>query len=273
MDTIMHPLSTLRRFFAYIIKFKLRWLLIALIFIGCLVVVAFMKAERQQKAVKSIRSMGGQVYYDYEMGGPEGMWLGDDFGQRPPPPFLSKYIGIDYIHTVKCVFCEGEKINNGIAEPLQALTKLKRVAFIDTKIDDQVLQSLRCESYLQCLSLNGTPIGDDGLYYLSNFNQLQTLDLPNTSISDKGIGFLEKIPKLDDLILDGTNISDNCLKSVRKMTQLKALSLRATNITDVGLMELKALGQLKYLNIEKTKTTEQGIKQLHDDLPNLTIKK
>jgi Leucine-rich repeat (LRR) protein len=254
-------------------QFSLRTLLIFVTFsaILCSFFATITYSARKQKEVAAtIRKLGGAVVYDYLMVGEDGCDIDVDTLERPNT--LSKYFGVDYFHSVECVFCEGSKINDSILAPLRSLPNVIRLDLRHTQVTDSGLKSLIEMPSLKLLILDGTPIGDEGLECLQGMRNLRDLDLTNTKITDKGLENLRGLTQLDGLILDDTKITDSGLAHIARLTQLQSLLLANTDISDKGIEHLKGLRQLHYIDLEGTQVTDSGVEELKKALPRTRIK-
>jgi hypothetical protein len=177
-------------------QFSLRSLLIFITLFACACswfVVKMGQANRQREAAAAIRKLHGTVYYDYQLYGPDGCDLGDCMDIPKSPNLYSKQLGIDFFHSVDCILCQGQKINDSIIEPLRSLPNLKRLDLSDTSVSDSGLNNLEELLYLKYLILDGTPITDDGLRSLKSMKNLNLLDLSRTNISDDGMEHLVEL--------------------------------------------------------------------------------
>lgn len=124
-------------------QYTLRSLLI-LMFVVCLgmswVAVRMRKADRQRKAVESIRKFGGLVYYEHAF---------DDLKHvrhRPQPPiprFVQDLLGDDFFADVLYIDLGPTKVSDADLECLETLDRLEWLVLSDTEITDAGLVHLK----------------------------------------------------------------------------------------------------------------------------------
>jgi hypothetical protein len=204
------------------------------------------RANRQRRAVETIRKAGGQVLYDYECDD-DGRQIFD--GPSPPGPnCLRNLIGIDYFATVAQVGIDGERLT--VDDSFAAIEELPQ---------------------LRLLVLNRTGITDSGLARFRGLTELRVLEVWGSSVTDDGWEPLKHFPHLKTLWLSGPNITDSTLLQIKDLTNITDLVLLNAQVTDSGLKCLKTLHHLKHLDIDETKISAAGVGDLKRVLPELKV--
>ena len=224
-------------------QFSIRSLLVLVVAVALpfsWLAVEMRKAREKHTAVETIRMLGGNLYYDYEIWTVGMMRL----GEPPSPAWLGKLLGDDFF-------------NDAVRADLS---------------DDSQMEQLEWLPQVKFLSLENTRISDAGLQHLEGLTQLECLNIENTRISDAGLSHLAGLAQLRELWLSGTQITDAGLVHLAGLPGLQLLWLDETPITDSGLSHLAGLPRLQVLNLINTKGTDAGVKKLQQALPNCRIR-
>lgn len=249
-------------------------------------------AREQMEAMEAIKSIGGEVRYDYD--------FGPDFGQEaaaepPSASWLLDLVGTDFLYTFVAVDLVGPEHGDDDIIHIQGQSQLQWLNLSQTKVSDHGLASLGRLKDLRILSLSYTQVTDASLVYVAEMNKLEALSLRDTNISSKGLKHLAKLTRLksldlacpqvsdagllhleglsqlESLLLDDSTITDTGLEHIGKMAKLEALRLGSTQISDIGLEHLNGLRHLYWLYLRDTKVTVEGVKRLQQALPNCEI--
>jgi len=193
------------------------------------------KAQQQRATVDAMRSIGGQVRYDFETSP----------GNVPPywPTWLVNALGVDYVATVSAV--DISDATDADLRHLKELTSLREV------------------------HIHGWSVTDAGLENLKGLTKLQTLSIGGLQITDAGLEQIQGLTSLETLYIGGEKVTDAGLEHLKGLTSLRELDIRTLNITDAGLEHLKGLRSLKTVYIGGTKVTDVGVRRLHTALPNI----
>jgi len=189
--------------------------------------------QDEQEAIRAVRNLGGVVTRDESLPG------------RPI---------VDVVLT--------GAVKDSDLECLKALTELRSLRLLDTRVTDAGLKELGQFKGLRTLSLDGTAITGVGLAELAGLPGLEELSLAYTSISDDGLSGIGRLHGLRALDLGHTAITDAGLRELRGLENLQRLYLGSTRVSDVGLSELKGLGDLQVLDVADTWITDTGLKEL-----------
>jgi hypothetical protein len=116
-------------------------------------------AKRQKEAVALIKTLGGQVQYDYE-----GDSLGRSFtGTTEPRQWLRDIGGDDVFANVTWVRLDGSSVTDADLEQLKGMSQLHLLALSDTPITDAGLEHIASLTQLNTLYLNRTVVTDEGV--------------------------------------------------------------------------------------------------------------
>lgn len=263
------------------------------------------RAERQKETVAWVKTIGGNVGYDYEHH-ENGELIGDP--RLAGPPWLVDYLGVDYFASVEFVWIDHSNVadlsplvnlpnlrqlsvlradevtdisplceltelqwlqlwSTSVTDlsPLAKLTKLKRLELGCCRVND--ITPLASLTKLETLSLFDCSAG---LVALENLTSLKTLCLETDSTN---LSALAKLMSLEDLMLMGDAITD--LSELASLTKLEKLSLGGPpDITGPAVTDLSPLANLVNLKILKLPSNSCDISQdgsnLLHPLANLT---
>ena len=170
------------------------------------------QAERQRKAVETIREAGGDVHYDYKCDSgrvafhvppPTPAWLrgifGEDFFADVAHVGLDDHIGTDdmvlehvaRLASLNLLNLSGPEFTDASLEHVKRLAKLQYLTIFDSEVTDAGLKHLRGLTNLEWLVLSGPEFTDAGLEHLESSN-LRTLWLFDTNVTAKGIEELQE---------------------------------------------------------------------------------
>jgi hypothetical protein len=229
-------------------QYRLRTLLIIMTVFAAWMAWVSHRAQQQKIAVQMIRTLGGDIIYDYQKRKDKNIGDIDPEALPPGSVWLRNFIGEDYFQSVVQV----------------SLTK--------TSVTDDDLAVLEKLPDLEILDLTETKITSKGLAHLEGMRRLKSLFLFKTFVDDGGLAHLENLTDLRVLSLECTKITDAGTVHLQKMTNLKEwFSLGYTPITNDSLKYFKNLKKLKELMLLGTKVTEQGVKDLKMTLPDTSI--
>lgn len=237
------PPKSRRRWF----RFGLRTMMIAVTLFCVWLGITANRANRQRRAVETIKSHGGYVRYDYEADDNGGLPV---HGPTPPPgpEWLRSLIGVDYFASV--VQVEIDSGNGAVDDSITVLANFPR---------------------LRSLCLKGAGVTDSVMAKIGKLTELHVLQLWQSSVTDAGCENLEKLTQLELLELSKDHfITDASLAHIQSLSRLEFLWLSGSSgITDAALQHLKNLTNLKSLNPNKTQITVGGVEQLKRVLPRL----
>ncbi len=233
-------------------QFGLRSLLILLLVSG-LVANWINLGYRQHLAVKSIRDLGGEVWYEGQV---------DSRGQVPQDSRLgsnskaSNAAKSDYFHSVVKVSLNG-RFHTPWGSPKTTVNKVEM-------IETDAWRAIQSMSKLKFLELAATDIDD--ARRLWGMRQLVSLDLRHTSISD--ISHLVSMKGLRQLELAGTKVTD--LGPLADLVELEVLNIERTAIANIE--PLANCTKLKFLNLERTAVTDISALKQTTNLEKLFLK-
>ena len=98
-----------------------------------------------------------------------------------------------------------------------ALTHLKDLGLIHTKVTDAGLVNIERLTNLESLSLFNTQVTDNGLVHVEGLTQLRELDLGYTKVTDAGLSHLEGLAQLRSLDLSGTQVTNAGVQKLKKI--------------------------------------------------------
>jgi Leucine-rich repeat (LRR) protein len=199
-------------------------------------------ARIQRTAAAAVKSVGGQMMYDWEWNKSKG-YTGSTYRV---PQWVADRIGVDYFGHISSIWLYAPSTDTDAAlAPVGRLIQLEQ------------------------LVVNGSKLTDNGLAKLKDLTSLSRLDLDYTKISDNGLANLQGLKNLSALSLNGTSVTDAGLSHLQGLTKLAELNLAGTHITDAGLAHLKGLTHLTVLNVVNTKITDAGMIELMRARPGL----
>jgi internalin A len=214
------------------------------------------RAHNQRRIVEAIEAAGGKVDYDFQV------------PTTPPPAtpsalsrWLSRHLGVDYVHTVVGVYLGYTAADDALAAQLAGLHRLEWLAINTTNVTDAGLAHLASRRNLKSLFLGG-PIGDQGLISVGRLKRLEELSLAGMQITDAGLPRIECLTRLHYLLLSRTAVTDRGLKSINRLRGLQRLDLSETNISDEGLASLEEHVQLRELHLRGTRIAGAGLAHL-----------
>ena len=172
------------------LRFSLRALLVGVTFIVFLFGLKADQAWRQRNIVAALRNEGATVRYRYQYDpfDPHEKMSSDPDAK---PPWLARFIGIDFCSSVVRVSAKGSNDPAEVARLSGRLKKLRSVGIQDCDLKDDDILPLKRLKNLRGLYLRGTSITDKSVRILSAFHGLHVLNVTNTSIAAEGGTALE----------------------------------------------------------------------------------
>jgi hypothetical protein len=252
-------------------RFGLRTILIAVTLFCIWLGITANRANRQRRAVATIRKAGGEVWYDYEC---------DDNGKLipnasspPGPNWLRNLIGIDYFATVVDIRIPNEKgANDDSFAAVAELSQLRRLGVEGKGVTDSMMAETRSLTQLHSLLVTNSSVTEGGWASLEHFSSLNNLVLKGPNVTDSTLLRIRDLTSLTELFLVNAQVTDIGLKHLKELARLEYLDLvDSSRITDASLEHLKTLTHLQYLNIKGTMITDAGVRGLRRALPKVTI--
>lgn len=229
------------------LRFSLRTMVLAVTLFCIWLGVTANRANRQRRAVETIKSHGGYVRYDYEADEHGG--IAAHAAPPPGPDWLRNLIGLDYFATVVMVGVDSQ--NGSVDDSVAALTDLPD---------------------LRSLTLRGAGVTDSIMARVGSLTKLHVLQVQKSAITEAGWKPLEQLNHLWLLELSDLHVTDSALEHLEGYTRLKFLWLDGSKrLTDAGLQHLQNLVELKSLSVKGTAITAQGVNGLTRVLPKLRV--
>jgi len=251
MDSLLTTLKPKRRW----MQISLRTLLVLFTALCVVLSLWVVPAERQRRAVETIRALGGNISY----------------GKVPSETFLGRWRQA-YLEEVKIVDLDATPVTDaGLAHLLRGLTSLEGLVLTNTGVTDAGLAHVQGLTGLRVLGLYKTQVTDAGLRHVQGLTGLQTLRLDFTHVTDAGLHDLHGLTGLEMLTLNNTQVTDAGLAHLQGLTRLQDLQLKNTQVTDAGLVHLQGLRSLRQLYLGGTQVTNAGVTRLRQALPNCQI--
>ena len=201
-------------------QYNLRTLLIGVTLLCVWFGLIATNANRQRRAVETIKRHGGTVAYDYETNA-EAFDVRDDAPQ-PGPAWLRNLIGIDYFATVVVVSSPDEKGSNerdgdDTFATISELPHLRSVVLTGSGVADSAVEQVKGLAELRGLYLFGTNVSDGGLKKLAGLSRLERLNLSNSGkITDIGLQYVHSLPCLEFLDARGTKVTAAGVEDLRR---------------------------------------------------------
>lgn len=193
--------------------------------------------KRQRSAIVRLRSVGGEIRYDFEMD-ETGSLRG---GTTPPQlPRWHQLLGVDYVATPVWGCVVGTDAKD--LTPLGEFSELRWLELHRLQVDT-LLPIAKLEN-LTSLGVQECQIGD--LSCLTSLTRLEELDLSHTNIHT--LPNLASLQQLETLVLTGTDIHD--LRPLRRLYNLRHLYLDRTDVRDV--LDLTQMLNLRTLDLQDT---------------------
>jgi hypothetical protein len=144
---------------------------------------------KRRRIAAALVSSGAQITYKYQYDDYEDEYK---FSLNPDatPPWLARYIGIDYCSPIVNVSSLGADNPSEIAELAAGLPKLRLLSIQETSLRDEDLKAFIRHQHLLGLYLRGTQITDGAVPHLATLKSLHVLNLYYTSLSPAAIDSL-----------------------------------------------------------------------------------
>ena len=146
-------------------------------------------AKKQQRIGAALVSSGASIAYQYQFDN-----FDDEDGYSrnndATPPWLARWIGIDYCSPIVKVSSLHADNPSGIAELSARLPKLRTLAIQECGLTDNDLKAFVGLQHLRGLHLRGTHITDGAVQFLDDLKSLKVLNLDDTSLSPAAIDSL-----------------------------------------------------------------------------------
>ena len=144
------------------------------------------QASSQRRIANALVANGARIMYQYQF---------DNFDDEAryssnydaTPPWLAKWIGIDYCSPIVKVSSIHADKPSEIAELCGKLPNLRTLAIQDTSLEDADLEAIVGHQRLRGLHLRGTQISDEAVPYLATFTRLHVLNIQGTSLSPTAV--------------------------------------------------------------------------------------
>jgi hypothetical protein len=183
----------------------------------------------QRNVVAQIRSLGGSVWYEYEVDATHYVTGKPDSNV---PPALQAWLGPDWFHHIAAVGIGSSKNSSGLQDKdlqvLLTLGRLRKLTLRDsTQVTEEGIQTLSKLRSLQWLFLHRPNIHASALQQLKSLTDLSHLDVA-TPVGDSGLAELAKFPALVELRVHSEGVTDSGVLQFARHRTLKYLELNGT---------------------------------------------
>ena len=144
-------------------------IVVAIVYVAMLIVLPY---QREQRIIREIKSLGGQVLTEFR--GPE--WIPPTLRDRLP--IYDRVISLNLSH---------KKISLDLVTELCSFRHLARLDADNSELNDAGLERLSALNNLLVLVLNRTSVTDVGLKHLQRLKHLRWVYLYGTSVTDLGL--------------------------------------------------------------------------------------
>lgn len=175
-------------------RVSLRGLLLGMALIAAPASYWIHTAIQQRQAAEAIRSLGGQVYYDFHFAESRTAEP-DESAQATGPHWLGNWPGVDFFHRVQGV---------------------RYGSFATVAADDGGLSWLARLPHVRWLAIHGTGVSDDGLAALRELAELRQLTLYATGLTDRCVDHLASLDRLERLEIDYSQITERGAARLRE---------------------------------------------------------
>lgn len=207
-------------------RLSLRWALISVLVVGCVLGWIVARVRVQVEVVAEIERSGGSVRYDRQrhFSRSQNRVIPD----RPIPEWLLKSLGPDYFSNVDAIsvgdVAKGPAIDEAFANKLGRMYRLEILRFPPrSSIDDAALSQLYGLTELRDLNLSGSGWTGAGLVHLAGMQKLESLRLGSIPLRDEHLEALSGLTELVELSLTGDRLSDLGISHLAPLTGLKQL--------------------------------------------------
>ena len=250
-------------------RFTLRSLLLIVIVFALLANHARVTI-RQQRAVATVRHLGGSVHYDYEVDEQCGI---DPSRRSCLPEQVVHLFGLDWAHSVAAVNLayrtEGGRgirnkdVTEDTVECIRGLPDLRVLVATQEQVTDNSMESIGRQKRLERLHLsNVRRVTDAGVAHLCGLSRLRSLHLTNAAISDRSVEFVCSLQQLKTLSLRGIPLSEGAFENLAQLQQLEALEIGMANcdLSPHALTELSRLSALRHLQIVSVRLSDDSVR-------------
>jgi len=194
-------------------------------------------ARYQARHCQYFQDLGGEVWYDFQLNH-AGTVLPD--GEQHSIPFLTDWLGVDYVHTVQKVRFPKKTKNKTVLFDVTVFPKLRIIENLDRDQEDLQLQLTHLESVRFSTSSRAS------LFSLRNHRKLKRIEL--TSVDRCDLGWIENFPLLQHLKCFVTN--DSQLDFLVDCPDIRSLDLNLATGESFNLKKLHSLSNLRTVKIE-----------------------
>ncbi|MGV3607272.1 MAG: hypothetical protein ACO1RA_12780 [Planctomycetaceae bacterium] len=238
-------------------QFSLRTLLLAMVFLGC--VLGWLARLRHQsriawEPIRAIKTFSPQATFIFS---PEN-------SQISRASRIEELLGIDHPNDVRTLVMRYPPKAPPIESTVGRLQSIEVLNMLSAEgISDDDLMPLSQFPRLQILRLMDSEITGTGLLSFANHDALKILDLSGAKKLSKDAGrAIAAIPCLEVVTLDNCPISEQLLDGLCESKNLQCIELRYTKVSDEMIPSLVALSSLRVINICNTAVTAKGIAAL-----------
>jgi len=246
-------------------RFSLSTLFVVFTVVGVWLGIVANRAERQRRALESLKSLGGTFGYRYDFHfGEAGDLLPDADSLHPPAPeWLRSRIGSDYFSDVYLVNFAGDGLDDDSASQLTSLPQLRWVILSKVPMGDVGLRHFAELEHLRRLSLLHVRISDEGLASLQELESLEVLSTIGCDrLTGAGFAYLSELPRLKELSTFGSPIENEAMRHIGEMESLEILYIWISQVDDDGLKPLSRLKRLRELDLSDSGVTGPGLRHL-----------
>lgn len=217
------------------------------------------RARRQERAVATLRRIGAEVIYDYDINNFAELTQGYSWprSESPVTPWLLDRFGHDFFHNVVAVrnYNRNARAKQDVVDFWQAVADLKGLkglfAAQDWVTGRWPIAAIHDHNCLRDLTLCEGRLAPGDLSGIGELKSIERLSLARSTIYDSTIQELSALPHLRELNLNATAFDNEKAERVAQYAKLDTLWVDWTQLSDRGLMGLAACKSLRILHAPK----------------------
>ncbi len=210
--------------------------------------------QRQARAVATIRKLGGDVYYEFDVTGPP---------ELTKPKAWQRWIGIDYFAKVTIASLEGNEFDDDTLSVLRDLPDLNSLRIKSSRPTDKTIDVILGLKQLHGLTIHNAEVTPSGLRRLRSLSTLGVFEGPFRAdclaeVASWPQGDIERPTEKPRVDARDSELDDAALRVLAQIPNIRTIYTEGSKVTPQGALDASLLRPPVAINVGRRCYAQHG---------------